>query len=76
VVGSLDAAFSAPLLSLPGTEQRRLLRRLASLGISGGAVYDARVAAVALDAGLPLATLDRRAFPVYQAVGAQVRLLT
>ena len=73
VVGFLDAF--APLLSLPGPQLRRLLRRLAFLGISGGAAYDARVAAAALDAGLPLATLDRRALPVYQAVGAQVRLL-
>ena len=52
-----------------------LLGRLASYGIAGGAVYDALVAATAVDHGLPLATRDRRAVDVYRSIGAQVELL-
>lgn len=53
----------------------RLLGRLASLAIAGGAVYDALVAATAVEHDLPLATRDRRAADVYRAIGAQVQLL-
>lgn len=52
-----------------------LLADLPSARISGGAVYDALVAAVAAEHGLELVSRDRRALPTYQRLGAVVRLL-
>jgi predicted nucleic acid-binding protein len=49
--------------------------RLARLGISGGAVYDALVAETARVHGLPLLTRDRRAAPTYSKLGVDVRLI-
>jgi predicted nucleic acid-binding protein len=42
--------------------------RLASLGIAGGAVYDALVGATAAEHGIRLATRDRRAAETYRAL--------
>jgi toxin FitB len=53
----------------------QLLARLSSLGIAGGAVYDALVAAAAVEHGLRLATRDRRAAETYRAVGADTEVL-
>lgn len=55
-------------LSADGT--RESAARMALLGVSGGALYDALVAAAALEHGLELATRDVRAIPTYQAMGA------
>ncbi len=46
---------------------------LADLGISGGSVYDALVAATAKEHDRPLLTGDRRARATYDALGVQVR---
>jgi predicted nucleic acid-binding protein len=51
-----------------------LLGRLPGLGISGGAVYDALVAATAVEHGLPLISLDRRAAGTYRALGAELEI--
>jgi predicted nucleic acid-binding protein len=48
---------------------------LARLGISGGAVYDALVAAAARQHGLPLVSGDARARPVYEALGVELELI-
>jgi toxin FitB len=53
-----------------------LAARCAGLGIAGGAVYDALVAAVALAEDLPLLTRDLRALGTYQAIGARVLPIT
>jgi predicted nucleic acid-binding protein len=50
-------------------------RYLARHAISGGAVYDALVAAAALQHDLPLVTRDRRAVGVYQAMNVRYELL-
>ena len=64
------------ILSPPGAdEQRDLVRRLARAGRIGGAVYDALVALTARIAGATLTTADRRAIPVYELVGVEVRFL-
>lgn len=42
--------------------------RLAGLGVSGGAVYDALVGATAVEHGVPLVTRDRRALGTYRAL--------
>lgn len=49
-----------------------VLDRIARHGISGGAVYDALVAAAALEHGCALVTRDRRALPTYAAIGVEV----
>lgn len=60
-------------LSPAGTEQ--LLGRLASGEIAGGAVHDALVGAAAAEHGSTLITRDRRAWPTYRIVGAEVEVL-
>jgi len=45
---------------------------LAERGISGGAVYDALVAAAARQHGLRLLTADARARPTYEAMGVRL----
>lgn len=61
-------------LSAEGTEQ--LHARLAELGIAGGAVYDALVAATAAEHGITLATRDRRAADTYRALDIEFELLS
>lgn len=53
----------------------QLLRRCALLGIAGGAIYDALIAAVAVEHQLPLASRDRRALETYRALQVEVELL-
>ena len=60
----LDAASSSAL----GAE-------LVRLGVAGGAVYDALVGAAARAHGLPLLSRDRRAWPIYDALGVDVRII-
>lgn len=57
-------------------EQRVLVRQLARAGRIGGAVYDALIAMTVKIANASLLTADRRAVPVYELVGVDVRLLT
>ena len=54
---------------------RRLHARLASLGIAGGAVYDALVAAAAAEHGITLATRDRRAAGTYRVLDIDFELI-
>lgn len=55
--------------------QARLWDVLAAARLSGGQVYDALVAAAAVEADLPLVSRDRRAAVTYRAVGARFELL-
>ena len=48
---------------------------LAAAGIAGGAVYDALVAAAAVEHGLDLVTRDRRALATYRALGADLEVV-
>ncbi len=61
-------------LSADGAQ--RLHARLASLGIAGGGVCDALVAAAAAEHGIPLATRDRRAAETYRALDIDFELIT
>ncbi len=74
VVRLLEASFPATRF-LGARDAEALLGRLAGLGIAGGAVYDALVAAVAVAHDLPLATRDERALDVYRALDVDVQLL-
>jgi predicted nucleic acid-binding protein len=52
-----------------------LFGRLADLGIGGGAVYDALVAATAVEHRLPLVSRDRRAIGTYLAAGVDLEIV-
>ncbi|MDN5931564.1 MAG: PIN domain-containing protein [Pseudonocardia sp.] len=67
--------FGSRILHLPDGELCPLLERLAAAGISGGATYDALIAATVWAAGATLVTGDRRAAPTYAKIGVAVRLL-
>ena len=71
----LGRAFAGRFVSLSAPEMEVLLADLPRLGIVGGAVYDAVVAATALRHGLTLRSLDRRAAPTYDAVKVTYELI-
>jgi predicted nucleic acid-binding protein len=48
---------------------------LTDLGLSGGSVYDALVGAAARQHGRPLLSGDKRARPVYEALGVRVAII-
>jgi predicted nucleic acid-binding protein len=60
---------------LSGSRASELLAALASHRLAGGAVYDALVAATALEHHLTLATRDKRALDTYRALDVTVELL-
>lgn len=64
-----------PMVALPAREHGGIVRACAGEGITGGAVYDAVIAATAARARAMLLTFDRRARPTYAAIGAQHELL-
>ncbi len=45
------------------------------MGIAGGGIYDALIAATAVRAHATLVSLDRRAMLVYGSIGVEARLL-
>jgi len=53
-------------------EATKLGSEMATLGISGGAVYDALVAAAARQHQLPLLTADARARVTYERLGVEI----
>jgi predicted nucleic acid-binding protein len=75
VVAFLSARFPGAPLTLSGAAQRSLVGLAAREGLTGGAVYDALVAATAKRAGATLLTRDRRAIIAYEAVGVRYELL-
>ena len=60
---------------LSARSAQRLHARLASLGIAGGDVYDALVAATADEHGITLVTRDRRAAETYRALDVGFELI-
>ncbi len=75
VLAFLTRNFGGRWLTLRAVAYQALVSAATRAGIAGGGIYDALIGAVARDAGEELATLDRRALPVYRAVGASVRFL-
>ena len=75
VADYLHRDFPGRRMVVPERERRGLLRRLASLSIAGGAVYDAMVAATAAHHGHGLLSCDRRAASVYSRLDAEVTYL-
>lgn len=71
----LTARFPQPFLRLSEQAYKDFLLALPDRGVTGGAAYDALVAATAAGCGAELITCDRRALPVYERYGLQVELL-
>ena len=76
VAGFLRRRFARRWFGMSVDEQRELLAAFPSLGIRAGSTYDALIGATAVRAGATLISLDKRALPVYAAVGADVDLLS
>jgi predicted nucleic acid-binding protein len=72
VMDALDRISTSPWLALDAASQRSCLRRAIAEGLSGGALYDALIAATAREHGATLLSVDRRAREAYEAMGADV----
>jgi predicted nucleic acid-binding protein len=72
----LDRRFPRAWLTLPPARARRALRTAVDRGVRGGGLYDALVAATAAHHGRTLVTADRRAAPVYRALGVGVEYVS
>lgn len=72
----LRSRFQRDLLALPADGYASLLELLRDGGITGGAAYDALVAAVVKYAGGTLLTRDRRAARSYEVVGVSYRMVS
>ncbi len=68
----LERRFRARWLVLPAVATRHALRAAVDHGIRGGALYDALIAATAAHHDHTLLSADRRAAPVYAALGVEV----
>jgi len=75
VLQFLTERFPEDYLALESAPLKALLRSLPSLGISGGATYDAVIGATAAHAGATLFSFDRRAAGTYQRTGCDLKLL-
>ena len=71
----LTARFPEPFLRLTPSQYREFVVGLPETGVSGGAAYDALVAATAAAANAELVTCDRRALPIYERYGIRSRIL-
>jgi predicted nucleic acid-binding protein len=71
----VKARLPSPHVALEGDDYASLLERLAAAQVSGGATYDGLIALTALEHGLELLSLDRRAARTYRALGVPFQLL-
>lgn len=71
----LETRFPQPFLRLSARAYKDFILGLPDHGVTGGAAYDALVAATAAGCGAELVTCDRRALPVYERYGIRSRLL-
>jgi len=71
----IDDNFPDRLMLSPGLASQAH-RELQKTGVSGGATYDGLVALAAREHDMVLVTRDARAVPTYEAVGAQVKVLS
>lgn len=70
----IGSNFGSPLAPEPAV-LARLPAVLASIGVVGGAVYDALVGLAAKAHGCRLATRDARAIGTYAAVGVEIEII-
>lgn len=71
----ISERFAGGLLTLHEQEYRELLRTVSSLGLIGGTVYDALIAATAERANAVLLTRDRRAIPTYEKISVRYEVV-
>ena len=71
----LIARFPQPFLRLSESAYREFILGMPNHGVTGGAAYDALVAATAAGCNAELITCDRRALPVYERFGVRAQLL-
>ena len=71
----ISERFTEPFLALSGTGYQQLLATVAAGQILGGPAYDALIAFTAVEHQATLLSLDHRARPTYEAVGATVEQL-
>jgi predicted nucleic acid-binding protein len=71
----LGIRFPQPLLRLSVRAYKDFILGLPEHDVSGGAVYDALVAATAAFCGAVLVSCDRRAVPIYERYGARIQIL-
>ena len=72
---AIDRDFRDAWLALDAEGQSACLRRAVGAGLSGGALYDALIAATAREHGATLLSADRRAREAYEAIGVDVSYL-
>ncbi|MBI2969747.1 MAG: type II toxin-antitoxin system VapC family toxin [Gammaproteobacteria bacterium] len=72
----LTARFPHPPLRLSEKAFKDFILGLPEHGVTGGATYDALVAATAAECGAELVTCDRRALPVYERYGIRAQILS
>jgi predicted nucleic acid-binding protein len=72
VIEALQRISQSPWLALDADGQHSCLRRAVAEGLSGGALYDALIAATAREHGATLLSADRRARDAYEAIGVDV----
>ncbi len=75
-IGQLLAHNFPATRHLGPEDTARLLSDLPSLGIAGGAVYDALVGAVAAKHELPLLSRDERVRDLYRSLGVETRIVS
>jgi predicted nucleic acid-binding protein len=71
----LNVRFPEPYLRLSAAAYRDFLWSLPGRAVTGGAAYDALVAATAADHGAELISCDRRAALIYERYRVHARLL-
>lgn len=71
----LAARFPLPLLRLSMKAYKEFVLGMPDRAVTGGAAYDALVAATAAAHRAELVTCDRRALPMYERYGVRTQLL-
>jgi len=71
----LGPRFPQPFLRLSAQAYRNFILGLPDHDVTGGAAYDALVAATAAACGVGLVTCDRRALPIYERYGVRIQML-
>jgi predicted nucleic acid-binding protein len=71
----LGTRFSEPFLRFSRCAYKAFILGLPAHGVTGGAAYDALVAATAARCGAGLVTCDRRALPIHERYGVRIHIL-
>jgi predicted nucleic acid-binding protein len=75
VVAFLAERFPGVPIALPRTGHLELVELASTLGIAGGSIHDALIAATAKHAGARLLTRDQRAAATYARIGVRYQIL-